>query len=115
MLLADIVSDPITLTITLELDSPTTQRVFWAMMEGVIAAVLLIGGGLTTLQTASVSTGLPFAIVLLIGVYSLYIGFSQETYVENAVKRAVDSARDEQLVLDVVTNAAHNDEGGSRR
>jgi choline/carnitine/betaine transport len=98
-----------------KLDSPTTQRVFWAMMEGVIAAVLLIGGGLTTLQTASVSTGLPFAIVLLIGVYSLYIGFSQETYVENAVKRAVDSARDEQLVLDVVTNAAHNDEGGSRR
>jgi choline/glycine/proline betaine transport protein len=95
-----------------KLDSPTTQRVFWAVMEGAIAAVLLIGGGLTTLQTASVSTGLPFAIVLLIGVYSLYVGFSQEAYVENAVKRAVDSAKDEQLVLDVVTTAAQNDRGG---
>jgi len=95
-----------------KLDSPTTQRVFWAIMEGAIAAVLLIGGGLATLQTASVSTGLPFAIVLLIGVYSLYVGFSQETYVEDAVQRAVKSAKNEQLVLDAVTTAAQNDEGG---
>ena len=95
-----------------KLDSPTTQRVFWAVMEGAIAAVLLIGGGLATLQTASVSTGLPFAIVLLIGVYSLYVGFSQETYVEDAVQRAVKSAKNEQLVLDAVTIAAQNDEGG---
>jgi len=58
-------------------------------MEGIFAAVLLIGGGLTTLQTASVSTGLPFALALLISVYALYVGFSQELYVENAVKRAV--------------------------
>ena len=95
-----------------KLDSPTTQRVFWAVMEGAIAAALLIGGGLATLQTASVSTGLPFAIVLLIGVYSLYVGFSEETYVEDAVQRAVKSAKDEQLVLDAVTTAAQNDEGG---
>jgi choline/glycine/proline betaine transport protein len=97
-----------------KLDSPTTQRVFWAVMEGAIAAVLLIGGGLATLQTASVSTGLPFAFVLLIGVYSLYVGFSQETYVEDAVQRAVKSAKDEQLVLDAVTTAAQNDEGRPR-
>jgi choline/glycine/proline betaine transport protein len=97
-----------------KLDAPTTQRVFWAVMEGAIAAVLLIGGGLATLQTASVSTGLPFAIVLLIGVYSLYVGFSQETYVEDAVQRAVKSAKDEQLVLDAVTTAAQNDEGGTQ-
>jgi choline/glycine/proline betaine transport protein len=50
-------------------------------MEGVIAALLLVGGGLATLQTASVSTGLPFAFVLLISVYSFYVGFSQETCV----------------------------------
>jgi choline/glycine/proline betaine transport protein len=97
-----------------KLDSPTTQRVFWAVMEGAIAAVLLIGGGLATLQTAAVSTGLPFAIVLLIGVYSLYVGFSQETYVEDAVQRAVKSAKDEQLVLDAVTTAAQNDDGGTQ-
>ena len=57
-----------------KLDSPVPQRVFWAVMEGVIAAVLLIGGGLATLQTAAVSTGLPFALVLLVGGGLLWIG-----------------------------------------
>jgi len=93
-----------------KLDSPTPQRVFWAIMEGVIAAVLLIGGGLATLQTASVSTGLPFALVLLISVYSLYVGFSQETYVENAVKRAVSTAKEEHRVQKAVTSAVENGE-----
>jgi len=93
-----------------KLDSPTPQRVFWAIMEGVIAAVLLIGGGLATLQTASVSTGLPFAFVLLISVYSLYVGFSQETYVENAVKRAVSTAKQGYRVQEAVTSAIENGE-----
>jgi choline/glycine/proline betaine transport protein len=96
-----------------KLDSPTPQRVFWAVMEGLIAAVLLIGGGLNTLQTASVSTGLPFALVLLIAVYSLYVGFSQELYVENAVKRAVSDARAEHLLQEAVTTAVQNETNGS--
>ncbi len=92
-----------------KLDSPTTQRVFWAVMEGVIAAVLLIGGGLATLQTASVSTGLPFAIVLLIGVYSLYIGFTQEVYVDDAVQKALETAKDDHVLLEAVTTAVQNE------
>ncbi|MEA3468545.1 MAG: BCCT family transporter [Thermodesulfobacteriota bacterium] len=85
-----------------KLDSPVPQRVFWAVMEGVIAAVLLIGGGLTTLQTASVCTGLPFAMVLLVAVFSMYLGFSEELYVENAVQRAVESAVDEHNLAEVI-------------
>jgi len=88
-----------------KLHSPTPQRVFWAVMEGIIAAVLLIGGGLATLQTAAVSTGLPFALVLLISVYSLYVGFSQEAYVENAVKRAVSDAINEKRLQEAVSSA----------
>ena len=45
------------------------QRIFWATMEGVITIVLLVIGGdaaLTALQAAAVSTGLPFAVVLLL-------------------------------------------------
>ncbi|NER82971.1 MAG: BCCT family transporter [Leptolyngbya sp. SIO1D8] len=61
-----------------KLDSPVPQRVFWAVMEGVVAAVLLLGGGLQALQTASIATGLPFAIVLLVMCYSLYRGLSHE-------------------------------------
>jgi choline/glycine/proline betaine transport protein len=85
-----------------KLDSPTTQRVFWAVMEGVVAAVLLIGGGLATLQTAAVSTGLPFALVLLVGVYALYIGLNQELYVETAVQKAVTDAEDEHKLHEAV-------------
>ncbi|MEX0900368.1 MAG: BCCT family transporter [Gammaproteobacteria bacterium] len=45
-------------------DPPVVQRVFWAGTEGVVAAALLLGGGLGALQTASITTGLPFSIVL---------------------------------------------------
>jgi choline/glycine/proline betaine transport protein len=87
-----------------KLDSPVQQRVFWAVMEGVIASVLLLGGGLATLQTASVTTGLPFAMVLLVSVYSLYIGLSEELYIETAVKRAVDRSKEDKR-LEVAINA----------
>ena len=59
-------------------DSPVPQRVFWAVTEGIVAAALLLGGGLKALQTASIATGLPFAIVLLVMCYSLYRGLQQE-------------------------------------
>jgi choline/carnitine/betaine transport len=61
-----------------KLDSPKPQRVFWALMEGLIAGVLLIGGGLTALQTAAITTGLPFALVLLVMCGSLYVAFHEE-------------------------------------
>jgi choline-glycine betaine transporter len=92
-----------------KLDSPVPQRVFWAGMEGVVAAVLLIGGGLSTLQTASVSTGLPFAFALLNGVYSLYVGFSEEAYIEDAVEKAVIDAEEDQPLQEVVTSAVNSE------
>ncbi len=61
-----------------KLDAPRAQRVFWAVMEGVVAAVLLLGGGLSALQTASVATGLPFALVLLVMCFSVRRAFRQE-------------------------------------
>ena len=91
-----------------KLDSPTTQRVFWAIMEGVVAAVLLIGGGLATLQTAAVSTGLPFALVLLVGVYALYVGLNEELYVETAVTKAVTQAEDDHKLQEVVESVVQS-------
>ncbi len=61
-----------------KLDAPVGQRIFWAVSEGAVAATLLLGGGLKALQTAAISTGLPFTIILLIMCYSLYKGLSQE-------------------------------------
>ena len=61
-----------------KLDSPKLQRVFWAVMEGLVAIALLIGGGLAALQTAAVSIGLPFAVILLIMCWSMKKAFTEE-------------------------------------
>ncbi len=61
-----------------KLESPVPQRVFWALMEGAVAATLLIGGGLQALQSAAVATGLAFACVLLVSIYSIKRAFDHE-------------------------------------
>lgn len=51
-----------------ELDPPKPTRVYWAVLEGLAAAVLLLVGGagsLTALQTASIATALPFSLVMV--------------------------------------------------
>ena len=70
-----------------KLDSPVPQRIFWAVMEGVCASALLLGGGLTALQSASIATGLPFTLILIIMVYSLYRGLQQEYYHASIIKK----------------------------
>ena len=53
------------------------QRLFWAVLEGVVAAVLLVAGSmsdgdaLTALQTASITSGLPFSIVIALMCWGL--------------------------------------------
>ena len=61
-----------------KIDAPVGQRIFWALAEGTVAAVLLVGGGLQALQTASIVTGLPFALILIVMCYSLYKGLSED-------------------------------------
>ncbi|WP_254274547.1 BCCT family transporter [Haloarcula marina] len=59
-------------------DVPKTQRIFWALTEGLVASILLFGGGLTALQTAAITTGLPFAVILTLMCYTVYLGLSNE-------------------------------------
>jgi BCCT family betaine/carnitine transporter len=61
-------------------EAPVQQRVFWCSFEGLVAATLLLVGGaeaLSALQAMTVSTGLPFTIVLLVMCYSTWIGLSR--------------------------------------
>ena len=60
------------------LHPPVVQKVFWASAEGIVAAVLLISGGLGALQSSSIAAGFPFAIILLLMVVSLHKGLKQE-------------------------------------
>jgi choline/glycine/proline betaine transport protein len=57
---------------------PTIQRIFWAIVEGVVAAVLLLSGGLGALQTGVIITGLPFALIILLIGFSLLRGLKDD-------------------------------------
>src|SRR5690606_7055073 len=50
-----------------KMNAPVGQRVFWGIVEGVLAIALLLGGGLVAVEAMAVATGLPFALVLLAG------------------------------------------------
>ncbi len=61
-----------------EADVRVLQRVFWALLAGCVAAVLVLGGGLAALQTASISTGLPFAVALVFMAVCLVKAFRED-------------------------------------
>ncbi|MGS2744139.1 BCCT family transporter [Halomonas sp. LS-001] len=48
------------------------QRIFWAAAQGVVAATLLLAGGLEALQNVITSLGLPFCLLLLFMAVSLF-------------------------------------------
>ena len=88
---------------------PKIQRLFWAGTEGVIAAVLLAAGGLGALQAASIVSGFPFAVVILIMLYSLLRGLSRDRLIlyrnqqwfiteESAEHNSANEFRDEDLL-----------------
>lgn len=73
-----------------KLHAPVPQRIFWATMEGLIACVLLYGGGaqaLQALQAGAISAGLPFTVVLLVCCASLWRGLSADSRALRAMER----------------------------
>lgn len=83
-----------------KLNSPVPQRIFWAVTEGAIAISLLIAGGseaLSALQTGVILSGLPFTIILLVMIYSLFIGLKTDLH-------KLKEYREESLIFDIVTN-----------
>lgn len=63
-----------------ENNTPVWQRIYWAVGVGVVAAVLLYAGGLNALQTMTIVSALPFAIVLLIALLGLLKALRVEGY-----------------------------------
>jgi choline/glycine/proline betaine transport protein len=102
-------------------DVPKTQRIFWAVTEGTVASVLLIGGGLTALQTAAITTGLPFAVILTLMCYTVYLGLENEYQIlesEEFAERIEDlTAEDDVDVVttgdEVVTDVREGDDTAS--
>jgi choline/glycine/proline betaine transport protein len=50
---------------------PIRFRIIWGMGEGVVAAALLLAGGLKALQTASIAAALPISVIMMLMTYGL--------------------------------------------
>jgi choline-glycine betaine transporter len=66
-------------------ETAVRQRVIWPVVIGAMAAVLLLGNGLDALRTAVIAAGLPFAVLVLLTVYTLYLGFRREVEIQHSV------------------------------
>ncbi|MEC7928859.1 MAG: BCCT family transporter [Pseudomonadota bacterium] len=64
-------------------NNSSKQRVIWAIIQGLIAIVLLVGGGsyaLSAIQSGAISMALPFVFVLIAATLSLLRGVYIEVY-----------------------------------
>jgi len=86
-----------------KIDAPVGQRIFWAISEGAVAAVLLVGGGLGALQTASTASGLPFALILLVMCYSLYKGLNED----HKIRVKKEKKKSKEAYEDIIRKIIH--------
>ena len=61
-------------------NTPLWQRVYWTSAVGIIAAVLLLSDGISALQTMTIASALPFAVVLMIAIFGLMKALRIEAY-----------------------------------
>jgi BCCT family betaine/carnitine transporter len=64
-------------------DPPRIQRVIWAVIQGLLAIVLLVGGGsyaLSAIQSGAISMAAPFIFILIASTVSLLRGIYIEVY-----------------------------------
>ncbi|MCE8017584.1 BCCT family transporter [Halomonas sp. MCCC 1A17488] len=76
-----------TITAGGKIDAPRPQRMFWATVEGLVAVVLLLGGGLAALQAGVTATAIPFSMVMLLMCYSIVKALNGELRRKRDVSR----------------------------
>lgn len=83
---------------------PKIQRLFWALMQGLIAAILLAAGGLDALQAAAIVAGLPFALVIFVMMYALLRGMSRDRLIlyRNQQRYITDESADHNSASEFV-------------
>ncbi len=60
------------------LDPPKFLRLFWGILVGGVALVLLLTGGLSAIQTSAIVAALPFSVVMILMLVCLFRALSQE-------------------------------------
>jgi choline/glycine/proline betaine transport protein len=68
-------------------NTPILQRIFWTSTIGIIAIVLLLAGGLPSLQTAAIASAFPFSFALLAAIW----GFTRALRTDSAKRNALST------------------------
>jgi choline/glycine/proline betaine transport protein len=69
-------------------EPPTPHRILWGGVLGVLTAVLLMAGGLETLQAAVIMAALPFSVVIMLMIAGLLKALHRERYAARTGERA---------------------------
>jgi choline/carnitine/betaine transport len=88
-----------------KLNSPKTQRVFWACMEGLIATAVLVLGGtkaLNTLQSVIIIMGLPFSLMIITMLVSLIKQLIEDLSIKKT-DQSIDQTKQVTLESDELT------------
>nr|WP_232422497.1 BCCT family transporter [Bacteriovorax sp. DB6_IX] len=67
-------------------EPPVWQRVFWAVLEGVVAATLLLAGGLGALQTMTIASAFPMMFLIVIAAGAFVKSLRQDYMLMNSVQ-----------------------------
>lgn len=59
-------------------ETPLLQRIFWCVFLGLLGIALLLGGGLASLQSLSLTMGFPFCLIIVAMCVSLVMGLHNE-------------------------------------
>ncbi|UAW97897.1 BCCT family transporter [Halopseudomonas nanhaiensis] len=73
--------------------TPAWQRAFWAILEGAVASVLLLAGGLNALQTMTIASALPFAIIMLIAAVGMWRALIIERHQDASLRHHMQASR----------------------
>lgn len=91
------------------------QRIFWAAGQGIIAATLLLAGGLDALQNVITSLGLPFCVLLIFMAVALfravrvdYRGYSVHELVGGRAFPDIEASPPKREIDDVPDNPHSN-------
>ncbi|MEG1709519.1 MAG: BCCT family transporter, partial [Acinetobacter sp.] len=95
-------------------NSPTWQRLFWTVLMAVLAIVLLLVGGLSALQSATMMSALPFTFILLFICWGLLKALRLDVTKMNALQearitpRAIQNPRSWQQRLGLIMHYPHS-------
>lgn len=70
-------------------DAASSVRIFWALAIGLLTLAMLIVGGVTALQNATIVMGLPFAFVLILVMFGLYSALRVEGFREDSQRQSI--------------------------